>query len=220
MTGPEPPRLPKTRLTRGWLPQLHDEAQQRRARRRRLRRAILAFAAVDLVIVGTIVVLIVLVTGGGHEHPAPAAVRLPAFVTGRDRQGLGPSFVRAGRESHLAASLVMALAWRESEWDNRLVSNLGAVGIGQLLPATSTYVATDLLHEPRLDPHRAVDNIRLTARYLRSLIDELGGNEALGVGAYLQGSTSVRTQGLRSETVAYVMYVEGLRAAFDQARRP
>ena len=219
MTGPEPPRLPKTRLTRGWLPALRAEAQQRRTRWRRLRRAIVAFAAVDLVIVGSIVVLIVLVSGDGSSRSTPVSVRLPAFVTGRERRALGPGFVRAGRESRVAASLVMAVGWRESEWDNRQVSGVGAVGIGQLLPATSSYVARELLHEPRLDPHRTDDNIRLTARYLRSLIDELGGNEALGVGAYLQGSTSVRAQGLTPETVAYVMQVEGLRAAFDHARR-
>ncbi len=201
------------------MPALHAEARQRRGRRRRLRRAILAFAAVDLVIVGSIVVLIVLVSSDSSPHSAPAPVRLPAFVTGRERRALEPNFLRAARESRVAASLVMALAWRESEWDNRQVSGAGAVGIGQLLPATSSYVARELLHEPRLDPHRAHDNIRLTARYLRSLIDELGGNEALGVGSYLQGSTSVRAQGLTPETVAYVTQVEGLRADFDQARR-
>jgi soluble lytic murein transglycosylase-like protein len=217
LTGPEPPRLPKTRLTRGWLPALRDEAQGR-ARRRRLRRAILAFATVDLVVVGVIVVLVGLVSSGGSSHRAAAPLRLPAFVTGADQRALGPTFVRAGRESHVPASLVMAVGWRESEWDNRLVSSVGAVGIGQLLPPTSIY-ARGLLRDPRLDPHRAVDNIRLTARYLRSLIDELGGNERLGVGAYLQGSTSVRAQGLTPETVAYVTQVEGLRADFDRARR-
>jgi soluble lytic murein transglycosylase-like protein len=180
--------------------------------------AIAAFAAVDLVIVGTVVVLLVVLSGGGGPRPARVVVPLPAFVTGRDRRALAPSFVRAGRESRVAASLVMAVGWQESEWDNRLVSSAGAVGIGQLLPPTSAY-ARDLLHDPRLDPSRAADNIRLTARYLRSLIDELGGNEALGVGAYLQGSTSVRAQGLTPVTAAYVMQVEGLRAAFDQARR-
>jgi len=218
LSGPEPPRLPKTRLSRAWLPALHAEARQRRGQRRRLRRAILAFAAVDLVIVGSIVVVIVLVSGNSSRSK-PAPVRLPAFVTGRAQRALAPSFLRAARESHVAASLVMALAWRESEWDNEQVSGAGAVGIGQLLPATSSYVARQLLHQPRLDPHRTADNIRLTARYLRSLIDELGGNEALGVGAYLQGSTSVRAQGLTPETVGYVTQVEGLRAAFDQARR-
>ncbi|HEV3452205.1 MAG TPA: lytic transglycosylase domain-containing protein [Acidimicrobiia bacterium] len=181
-----------------------------------MRRAIVAFALVDLLIIVVIVVLIGWLGGSSTQSSAP---RLPGFVTGRERRRLAPDFDRAARESHVPASLVMALGWRESEWEQGLVSNVGAVGIGQLLPANAAFVASSLLHEPRLDPRRAADNIRLTAGYLRALIDELGRNERLGVGAYLQGSTSVRAQGLAPETVAYVDQVEGLRTAFDQARR-
>jgi soluble lytic murein transglycosylase-like protein len=188
----------------------------RRARWRRLRRAIVAFALVDLVIV---VVIVVLIGWLGGSSTQSSAARLPGFVTGRERRRLAPDFDRAARESRLPSSLVMALGWRESEWEQGRVSNAGAVGIGQLLPANAAFVASSLLHEPRLDPRRAADNIRLTAGYLRSLIDELGRNERLGVGAYLQGSTSVRAQGLAPETVAYVDQVEGLRTAFDRARR-
>jgi soluble lytic murein transglycosylase-like protein len=215
LTGAEPPRLPSTRLTRAWLPALLRDAG-RRARWRRLRRAILAFAVVDLLIVVVIAVLIGWLGGSSNRSSAP---RLPAFVTGRDRRRLAPDFDRAARESHLPASLVMALGWRESEWEQGRVSSAGAVGIGQLLPANAAFVARSLLHEPGLDPRRATDNIRLTARYLQSLIDELGRDERLGVGAYLQGSTSVRAEGLTPETVAYVGQVEGLRTAFDRARR-
>ena len=189
-----------------------------RARRRRLRRTILAFAVVDLVIVLGVLVLVGVIAGGS-KPAAPVAERLPSFVTGAGQRALAPAFDRTARESRVPATLVMGLAWRESEWEENLVSDVGAVGIGQLLPATSAFVADDLLHLPRLDPHRAVDNIRLTARYLRALIDELGGNEHLGVGAYLQGSTSVRTQGLSPETVSYVHDVETLRSDFDRARR-
>ena len=214
MTAP-PPRLPRTRLTRGWGRALQAEAGQ--ARRRRLRRTILAFAAVDLLVVVGVLVLVGVLTSS--SSPSAAPVRLPSFVTGPARRSLAPAFERAAAESHVPAPLVMALAWRESEWGESLVSPAGAVGIGQLLPATSVYVARDLLHDPRLDPHRASDNIRLTARYLRQLIDELGGNERLGVGAYLQGSTSVHAQGLTPETEAYVQDIATLRAAFDRARR-
>jgi hypothetical protein len=211
----EPPRLPRTRLTRGWLGALRAEAGQ--ARRRRLRRTILAFATVDLLIVVGVLVLVGVFTSS--SSPSTAPVQLPSFVTGAARRSLAPAFDRAASESHVPATLVMALAWRESEWGESLVSPAGAVGIGQLLPATSVYVARDLLHDPRLDPHRASDNIRLTARYLRQLIDELGGNERLGVGAYLQGSTSVHAQGLSPETEAYVQDIATLRAAFDRAQR-
>jgi hypothetical protein len=211
----QPPRLPRTWPTRGWLGALRAEAGQ--ARRRRLRRTILAFATVDLLIVVGVLVLVGVFTSS--SSPSTAPVQLPSFVTGAARRSLAPTFDRAASESHVPATLVMALAWRESEWGESLVSSAGAVGIGQLLPATSVYVARDLLHDPHLDPHKASDNIRLTARYLRQLIDQLGGNERLGVGAYLQGSTSVHAQGLTPETAAYVQDIATLRAAFDRARR-
>jgi soluble lytic murein transglycosylase-like protein len=216
LTAPGPPRFPKTRLSRGWSGALQAEADQRR-RRRRLVRTILAFALVDLVLLVGVLVLIGVLTRGGSSAPAP--LRLPAFVTGAARRALAPVFEHAATESHVPATLVMALTWRESEWEEDLVSPAGAVGIGQLLPATSTFVARDLLREPNVDPRHTNDNIRLTARYLRELINELGGSERLGVGAYLQGSTSVRAQGLTPQTAAYVQDIDTLRAAFDRARR-
>lgn len=217
MTAPEPPRLPRTRLTRGWPGALRADADQTR-RRRRLRHALLAFAAIDLLIVIGVLVLVGVVTSSSSPS-SPPPPRLPSFVTGSARRSLAGAFGRAASESHVPATLLMALTWRESEWDETLVSPAGAVGIGQLLPATSVYVADDLLHDPHLDPRRATDNIRLTARYLRQLMDELGGSQQLGVGAYLQGATSVRAQGLTPETMAYIHDVNTLRAAFDHARR-
>ena len=216
MTANTPPELPRTRLTRGWRAALESGVLRERARRRRLVRSIVAFAAIDVVVI--IGVLVLLAQGDGTPSPAPT-VRLPAFVTGVVRRGLAPTFVRAAHESRVPVALLMGLTWRESEWQPGLVSSAGAVGIGQLLPATSTFVAQALLHDPRLDPTRPVDNIRLTARYLRELIDQLGGGERLGIGAYLQGSTSVRATGLTAPTVMYVDQVEQLRTQFAAAAR-
>ena len=77
----------------------------------------------------------------------------------------------------------------------------------------------DRLHQSGLDPKRPVDNIRLTARYLRELINAFHSAERLGVGAYLQGSTSVASQGLTPQTTDYVNQIESLRAEFARARR-
>jgi soluble lytic murein transglycosylase-like protein len=214
-----PPQLPNTRLTRGWRKTLYDEVSRRRDRSRRLRRTLIAFALVDLVIVAGILVLVYRVTSTELSTHKPATVALPAFVTGRARRALAPTFVTAADESKVPVALLMALTWRESEWENDLVSGAGAVGIGQLLPPTSVFVARDLLHDPHLDPRRAVDNIRLTARYLAELIHELGGSQRLGVGAYLQGSTSVRSRGLTLETIAYVNQITMLRSEFAAAQQ-
>jgi len=218
LTSP-PPELPNTRLTRGWRRTILAE-EARRDRNRRLRRTVFAFAVVDALIIVGALVLISRVEQHHHTSPRPAAtVGVPTFVTGRARRSLAPTFVRAADESRVPVSLLMAITWRESEWENDLVSGAGAVGIGQLLPKTSAFVAQDLLHDPHLDPHRATDNIRLTARYVAELIDELGGNQRLGVGAYLQGSTSVRRGGLTLETAAYVNQIMTLDNQFRAAQR-
>jgi len=207
-----PPELPDTPLTRGWLQAFREAEARSQLRRHRRRRAAVLFSVVAL---AAAIAAIVLVNGGGSG----TAVRpLPTFVADPVRQALAPAFEAAARESRVPVTLVMALAWRESEWNESLVSGAGAVGIGQLLPPTSVFVAQELLHDPHLDPRRPVDNIRLTARYLRELINTFHRAERLGVGAYLQGSTSVTNQGLTPQTTDYVNQIEALRADFARAR--
>jgi soluble lytic murein transglycosylase-like protein len=194
------------------------EAEARSQRRRfRRRRAALVLGLVAVVV--TVVAVVLLNHGGTGGSTVTPKARLPAFVTGSARQALAPAFEAAARESRISVTLLMALTWRESEWNENVVSGAGAVGIGQLLPPTSAFVAQDLLHQPELDPRRAVDNIRLTARYIRELIDTFHGSERLGVGAYLQGSTSVTNSGLTPQTTDYVNQIEALRADFARAGR-
>jgi hypothetical protein len=215
LTAPRP-ELPDTPLTRGWLTVFRDAETRSRLRRfRRHRAAVLLSLGALVVTVG----VVVLVDRGGSGSGVGPPVPLPAFVTDPDRRALAPAFEAAARESRVPATLLMALAWRESEWNEKAVSGAGAVGIGQLLPPTSTFVAQELLHQPGLDPRRPVDNIRLTARYLRELINTFHGEERLGVGAYLQGSTSVASQGLTPQSTDYVNQIESLRAEFARARR-
>lgn len=215
MTAP-PPELPDTPLTRGWLEAFRDAETRSRLRRFRRRRAAVLLSLGALVIT---VGVVVLVNRGGSGSGVGTAVPLPAFVADPARRALAPAFEAAARESRVPVTLLMALAWRESEWNENAVSGAGAVGIGQLLPPTSTFVAQELLHQSGLDPKRPVDNIRLTARYLRELINAFHGAERLGVGAYLQGSTSVASQGLTPQTTDYVNQIESLRAEFARARR-
>jgi soluble lytic murein transglycosylase-like protein len=211
-----PPELPDTPLTRGWLDALNETEERQRVRRYRRRRAAILLAIVVVVVTA---VAVGLVDRGGSGTAVRPVTKLPGFVPDPTRRALAPAFEAAAHESRIPATLVMALAWRESEWNENLVSGAGAVGIGQLLPPTSVFVAQQLLHEPQLDPRRPVDNIRLTARYLRELIDTFHGDARLGVGAYLQGSTSVHNQGLTPQTTDYVNQITALRSQFERARR-
>ena len=73
--------------------------------------------------------------------------------------------------------------------------------------------------EPDLDPTDAQDNIRLTARYLRALIERFGGDVPTGIAAYLQGSSSVANDGVTAQTAAYVDQILTLQDEFADAAR-
>jgi soluble lytic murein transglycosylase-like protein len=162
----------------------------------------------------------VAVIGGDDDPPRQAATTLPAFVDGAAKRSLAPAFEAAARDNDLPPALLMALGWRESRWRAEAYNpESGATGIGQLLPATATFVATELLGEPTLDPTNGRDNIRLMARYVRALTERFGGDTRLALAAYLQGSTSVADDGVSSQTEAYLSDIEEIRQRFAAARR-
>lgn len=157
---------------------------------------------------------------GDDTAPPPPDPTLPAFVDGAAKRSLQPTFVRAARENDLPVALVMALAWRESRWRAEALNpESGAIGIGQLLPETATFVATQLLGDPSLDPADPRDNIRLMSRYVRALTDRFDGSTRLALAAYLQGSTSVANDGVSDTTAAYLRDITEFRARFEAARR-
>lgn len=130
-----------------------------------------------------------------------------------ERQALIPLFERWSEANELPVDLVMAVAWQESGWNNEAVSFKGAVGIGQIMPATGDWVAADLIGRPELDTTIAEDNIRISARYLRWLLDYLG-DEDLALAGYYQGPGAVRSGIMYDDTVQYVANVQIHRQFF------
>lgn len=210
--------MPDTRLTRAWRAGLIEEAERGR-RRLRWRRLILLLVLVDLVIVLAVGAVLFSVDGDGDgdDEGGKQSPDLPAFVADPERRALAPTFERWADAYGVSPALVEALAWRESQWDNSLRSPAGAMGIGQLLPETTAFVADELIGAP-LDPTKPRDNIRLTTRYLRSLLDRYDGHVRTALAAYLQGATSVSSEGVTPQTAAYVREVLALRDQFARAR--
>jgi len=186
-------------------------------RRRRIFTVVAILVVVDLVI--GILALVVIGAGGGDDKEPKERAVLPAFVE-PEKHYLAPAFERAARDNDLPLALVQALAWRESRWRAEALNpDSGAVGIGQLLPATAAFVGGELLGDPTLDPADPQDNIRMMARYLRAQIDSFGGDRQLALAAYLQGSTSVRNDGINESTAAYLADIEEIRTRFEAAAR-
>lgn len=145
---------------------------------------------------------------------APASPSLPAGLrTASWRLGLVPYFQAASSEAGVSPALVEAVAWQESGWQERVVSSGGAIGIGQLTPATVAFVNQVLLGT-NLDPTVPADNIRMTAWYLAYLLAQTNGDVNLAVAAYNQGLASVRRFGLFPSTARYVADVMSLAAQF------
>ncbi len=137
--------------------------------------------------------------------PAPAA-NLPARLRAHpDRLALAPRFDYWANRYSVPPDLLKALAWYESGWQNSVVSSTGAVGVGQLEPWTSDFVADVLLKNPSLTPQKVDDNIRMSARFLRFLLDQTGG--AAGLARTQQGK-------FFEDTKRYVAGVSATRQHF------
>ena len=107
-----------------------------------------------------------------------------------------------------------ALAWYESGWQNNVVSSTGAVGIGQLEPWTSDFISGTLLKTPSLSPAKVDDNIRMSARFLRFLLDRVGGAPGLALAAYYQGLARTQQGKFFDDTKTYIAGVSAARGQF------
>lgn len=145
--------------------------------------------------------------------PAAGYNSLPGRLRANpERLDLIPSFERWSAHYGVAPDLLMAMSYRESGWQTDVVSNKGAVGVGQLMPATSAWIAGTLI-KADLDPLNPDDNIRMSARLMQWLIGFMGG-ETQAIAAYYQGQGSIAARGLFDDTQAYIDNVAQIRPLF------
>ena len=149
---------------------------------------------------------------GGGDQSLPVSL-FGAAASDPQRLALVPVFDRWADHYGVDRRLLKGVAFVESSWRTEARSSSGAVGIGQLMPDTSRWIAASLIGDPTLDPTQAEDNIRMAARYLRYLQDQTG-VEANAIGAYYQGIGSLQRDGLKAGTVVYIARVQAARAAF------
>jgi soluble lytic murein transglycosylase-like protein len=103
----------------------------------------------------------------------------------------------------VSAKLVEAIISTESGFNQRAVSNRGALGLMQLMPATAAQLGVR-------DAFNARDNIEGGVRHLRGLIDQYAGDLRLALAAYNAGAVAVaRYRGVPPypETQSYVRRV-------------
>lgn len=139
--------------------------------------------------------------------PSPGVGRYPSTAQ------VGAALDANARRYGLPPDLVKGVAWQESSWRQQSVSNVGAVGVMQLMPATARWIGDKLLRR-RIDSGNYLDNIQGGTAYLDYLLGQVGGNERLGLASYYQGLGSVRKRGLLPESETYVARIQGHRKRF------
>lgn len=149
------------------------------------------------------------------KPPKKVSSKLPAKLRrSPERLALWGHLHDAARTYNVPTDLLMAMTWQESGWQNDKVSSTGAVGVGQLMPATVDFVNEVLLRRARLDPGKPEDNIRMSARFLRYLLDQRDGDVDMALASYFQGLAGVRRDGLLPQTKVYVKAVQAQRRYF------
>lgn len=120
---------------------------------------------------------------------------LPMFESRYD-----PIILAAARKFDVDAGLVSAVIKAESDYDARTVSNKGAQGLMQLMPATAQRFGVANAFDPQ-------ENIHAGTRYLRWLLDRFDGNVELALAGYNAGEGNVaKYRGVPPfrETVEYI----------------
>jgi soluble lytic murein transglycosylase-like protein len=146
------------------------------------------------------------------SRAAPESRQLPA--AGRPGPYLDHIRAAAGKYK-LPEALILAVMAVESNFDPRALSDKGAMGLMQLMPAT----ARDLYVSDAWDP---AQNIEGGSRYLRLLANQYAGDMVRTLAAYNAGPEAVRRAGDTvpdiPETKEYVRKVVALYQAYKAGR--
>ena len=127
----------------------------------------------------------------GQADPAPAA-----------------GFVRKyAARYRVPPELTAALIDVESRWNPRAVSNKGAMGLMQLMPATAKRYGA-------FDPFNAEQNIAAGTRYVTALMWEFHGDLRLVSAAYYAGDRRIARQQLNYRNQDVVAYVQAVRRRY------
>ena len=111
-------------------------------------------------------------------------------------------------------ALIKALAWQESGWQQQVISDVGAVGVMQLMPETGRFTG-DIILQRAVDTADLEHNVETGVAFFAYLVRQAKGDVPLAVAGYYQGLRSVVQKGMQPDTKRYVANVMALRQRFS-----
>jgi soluble lytic murein transglycosylase-like protein len=111
------------------------------------------------------------------------------------------------------ASLIKAIAWQESGWQQHVISETGAVGVMQIMPGTGRFTA-EIILQRAVNTANLERNVEAGVAFFAYLLQQAKGNVQLAVAGYYQGLRSVRQKGMQADTKVYVADVMALKQRF------
>lgn len=145
------------------------------------------------------------------RHPARRRSATKVSLPSPGTSEVGAILEQEAAGQGLDASLVKALAWQESGWQQNVVSSAGAIGVMQVMPGTARYV-NKVLGGGSLNVRATHDNIRLGVIYLHHQMHRMPTVDK-ALAAYYTGPGNVKRR-LSKIQRAYVRSVKALRARF------
>ena len=109
--------------------------------------------------------------------------------------------------------LIAAFIDVESRWNPRAVSEKGAMGLMQLMPATAKRFGA-------LEPFDVEQNIAAGTRYVTALMWEFHGDLRLVAAAYYAGDRNIAREQLDYRNPEVVAYVQAVRRQYMLRRYP
>src|SRR5215469_10960454 len=141
------------------------------------------------------------------------SLALALSSTAETRQGGNPelTYYADAYADHYGVprALVHAIIAQESNWNPRALSNKGAAGLMQLMPATAKVYLVG-------DRFSVTENLGGGIRYLADLMTEFRGEMRLVVAAYYCGSQRIARRGLYYRNPDVVAYVEAVRRRYQR----
>ena len=94
------------------------------------------------------------------------------------------------QEYKMEKAMIEAVMREESRFNEKAISQTGAIGLMQIMPETGNWIAQQL-NEENIDLYDPELNIKYGTWYLSELRAEFGGNEVLELAAYNAGRGTV-----------------------------